>query len=145
MAFDKDKAIMAQNSATAAAAIVASLGISDVAQATSTFDDVRQHIFRGTLELAGVETVIETFEGPLGGATANPGFTEPQAPTLAPATSSAPIGGGAGSVVIKFGKYRNQSLQAIYDQAPDYVEWLAEKGNNEFMKNKAREFLAEVA
>lgn len=140
MAFDKDKAIIAQNSATAAAAIVASLGATYVDDALVIFDQVREHIFRGTLELAGVETVIETFEGPV-----TPAATAPTAPTLAPTTSSAPIGGGAGSVVIKFGKYRDQSLQAIYEQAPDYVEWLAEKGNNEFMKNKAREFLAEVA
>ena len=49
--------------------------------------------------------------------------------------------GDAASVVIKFGKYKGQTLGQILAQDKGYLEWLAENAKNQFVASKAREVL----
>lgn len=134
MGYNLDRAIVAQNSATAAATIVAALvgaGVTDAV--TETFDEVRTHIFEGTLALAD-------------------GIIEGQDVQNTPPARSAstPRGGGGNAndagagVRLKFGKYEGKTIAEVYSTDPQYVEWLAETSNNDFIKGKTAEYLASV-
>lgn len=129
MAFNKDKAIIAQNSATAAATIIAAEGSWD----PERFDTIREHIFDGSLRLADAEVVVEHVEGGSGEDT----------PRQERAVRSVPD--STGDVVVKMGKYRGDTIAAIFDKDPSYVEWMADKSTNDFLKSKASDFLASQA
>lgn len=137
MSFNKDRAIVAQNSATAAATIVAALVKAGNPDAVDAFEDIRTSIFEGSLELAGGEpTAAQSNSGgrrSFGGGRSNGGGRADDA--------------GAG-VVIKFGKHAGQTIGEVYAQGEDgasYIEWLAESSTNPFIKAKAEEFVASVA
>jgi len=49
--------------------------------------------------------------------------------------------GDAASVVIKFGKYKGQTLGQILAQDKGYLQWLAENAKSQFIASKAREVL----
>ncbi|WP_125607941.1 hypothetical protein [Lapidilactobacillus bayanensis] len=44
----------------------------------------------------------------------------------------------AGDLVVSFGKYRNQTINQIYFDHPDYVEWLASSSNRADVKKAAQ-------
>ncbi len=136
MAYNKDRAIVAQNSNTGASAIVAALvqtGEVTLDTVVDVYSLIRSAIFEGTLALA--DGVIA-------------GQTEAQA-----AAASAPSGGGRTSdagagVNLKFGKHAGKTIAEVYalgDEGASYVQWLAETSNNDFIKGKAAEYLASVA
>lgn len=128
MGFDKDRAIIAQNSAAAAANIVAAEGVWDA----DRFDEVRTHIFQGTLALAGaapvavsaVEAVQEAFPG-----------AELQG---VPSSSS----NDAGDVVLNFGKHKGKTIAQVQASDPGWLDWVLDKSNNQFIVGKVREFRA---
>lgn len=143
---DRDASIIAQSSGKDAAEMTSALigagVITDTNEIIQVYTDLKTAVFNSTIALAGAESVVEKFEdaderparrstGGGGGGYGNRG------------------GGGGGysddagaGVVIKFGKYQGKTIGQVYDEDPDYIEWLADKGNNQFLKNKAREFLA---
>ena len=140
MPLDKDKAIIAQNSATAAAAIVAAeISAGRAVDPAARFDEVRTHIFNGTIALGGAEMVVETFTTPPAGVPTT------AAPAAAPAPASSPsvLGGGQdpGTLELKFGKYRGQTVAQVFNSDVEWLKWVAREGNNEFMKGKVREYL----
>lgn len=138
LSFNKENAIIAQNSATAAAAIVSAIinvsgeVLPDVIK--TTFDDIREHIFNGTLALGGTEMVVNTFEAPtsvaevVGETTASSGFS---------INSS-----GAGATVLKFGKHRGKTIAEVAREDRGWLDWAAQNTNNDFVKTKIREFLS---
>ena len=51
---------------------------------------------------------------------------------------------GPGGLALKSGKHQGRTIIDIYVTEPGYIRWMAEKMNNEFMRGKARDFLAEM-
>lgn len=133
MSFSKEHAIIAQNSATAAAAIVAAEVAAGENDSLDRFNKVRLEIFNGTLALAGTEAVVERMESP----------SRP--------SSSPRSGGGVGNydnvgeIAFNSGKHQGKTIAEVYEEAPDYIEWAAEKLRNDFMRKKCEKYLDEVA
>jgi hypothetical protein len=155
LSFNKEHAIIAQNSATAAANIVAAqiqAGVGSL-DPMAAFDTYRAHIFNGTLTLGGAEMIVETFESPtsVAQAVATPptrfpdSFPEPEAaqPSYGGGGNGGSGGGnGAGSVVLKFGKHRGKTIAQVSQEDAGWLTWASENTNNDFVKNKIREFLS---
>lgn len=153
MGFSKEHAIIAQNSATVAAALVGP------GATVEQFEEVRRQVFNGTLALAGAESVVEAFESPTSVAQAVAAPTYPQAaPAYEPFPQPSPSfdPSGPGGVELKFGKYKGQTIAQVWaDPTPDprsgepagrgWLEWAAANTNNDFVKSKIREFLATAA
>jgi hypothetical protein len=129
MAWSKDAAIIAQNSATVAAALVQRVVISDIDEFDeflALFDKVRTHVFEGSLALAGVTS-----------------------PDEIPADTRNNGGGGRrpasdpGAITVDMGtKHKGKTIAAIYVEDPEYVSnFLADKCNNDFLRRNARAFL----
>ena len=130
MGFDKDRAIIAQNSATAAAALLVAEGGFD----PDRFDAVRIHIFNGTMALAGAEAVVERIEA----TSVSAGASE------APVATSAPGGRPGADVELKFGKFRGKTIGAVAktEDGLSWLEWAGENSSNDFIKSTIRKFLA---
>lgn len=122
MAFNKDRAIIGQNAATAAATILAGTGAT-----TDEFEALRTSIAEGSLAFADDGLA----------ASATPPAGSPQRG----GSGGQSTDHGAG-VVVKFGQYSGQTIEAIHSQDAEYVQWLADSSNNPFIKGKAAEFLA---
>lgn len=165
MSFDqKERAIAAQNAATAAATLLGGTG--DVA----AFEQVRTAIFEGTLRLAvgqppaqsvqqAVQDVQQAFPGaqlvqqgdgyydsfpqdvpapaPQGG-----GYGPP--PQQSYADTTAGPNRDAGNTVVKFGKYSGQTIAQIFATDKGYGDFLADKTNNEFIKSRAQAYRASL-
>ena len=143
MALDRDSSIIAQNAGSTAAAIYTALvkNRGDETFNPEEYEAIRLHVFQGTLELAGAETVVETFEGGAKPAyAAKPGGGSDNGGGGGRSTYS-----GSGNIDVKFGKHRGKTISEIYDEDPGWLEWAAEKANNDFVKQHARKFLASVA
>lgn len=116
--FQKDRAIVAQNAATAAGAIVASIITANpkhpttVESALTLFDRVRTHIFNGGMELAGGMPT---------------GAVTPDDP---------------GSVVFNYGKNKGKTVAQAHAEDPTYITWVIDKGNNDYMRDACKAFLA---
>lgn len=130
--FNKDRAIIGQNAATAAATLLAGTGAS-----YEDFEELRTAIAEGSLAFADgvIEGQTESAPRRSGGGGYRPRST----------------GGGGQSndagagVSIKFGKYRGRTIEDVYSEDPEYIQWLAESSTNDFIKSKSAEFLASVA
>lgn len=136
---DRDKSIIAQNAGTTAAAIYNAIVTGSewrtVGFDAELYDSIRLHVFNGTLELAGAETVVEVFNGP------NPDYSQPVQSTPPSASGSGDHGAG---VTLNFGKYKGQTIQQVADsgdQGVGWLNWVARESNNDFIKKKAAEFL----
>ena len=46
---------------------------------------------------------------------------------------------------MKFGKYAGRSIGDVYESDSEYIIWLSEKSTNDFLRNKATEFIASRA
>lgn len=130
MSFSKERAIIGQNAATAAASLLSGTGAS-----YEEFEALRTAIAEGSLAFA--DGVIE-------------GVTE-SAPRRSGGGGFRSSGGGGGQsndsgagVSLKFGKYQGKTIAEVYAADPEYVEWLSETSNNDFIKGKTAEFLASV-
>lgn len=152
LSFNKEHAIIAQNSATAAANIVAAqieAGVGSL-DPMAAFDTYRTHIFNGTLALGGAEMIVETFESPtsVAQAVASPpsrfpdSFPEPSAPEPSYGGGGGGNSSGAGGVVLKFGKHRGKTIAQVAQEDAGWLTWASENTNNDFVKNKIREFLS---
>ena len=152
LSFNKEHAIIAQNSATAAANIVAAqieAGVGSL-DPMAAFDIYRTHIFNGTLTLGGAEMIVETFESPtsVAQAVASPpsrfpdSFPEPSAPEPSYGGGGGGNSSGAGGVVLKFGKHRGKTIAQVAQEDAGWLTWASENTNNDFVKNKIREFLS---
>lgn len=144
MSLDRDLSIISQNAGTTAANILGSLVAARVAAGeTPTFDPdeydaIRLHVFKGTLDLAGAEAVVEVFEGDAPAA--------PQATTSRPVFGTRSEGGGnSGNIEVKFGKHRGKTIQEIYEEDEGWLRWAAESANNDFIRKHAQKFLATAA
>lgn len=134
---NKELAIIAQNSATAASGIVAAAvtdGKVPAEEILPLFDAVRQHIFEGTVSLANQD------------APASVAQVAAEAPVATPTPEPTPTpsggGGDAGSIAFKFGKHKGETIAAVSQTDPEYLDWAATGlSNNAFMQNKVREFL----
>ncbi len=138
--FVTQAAIIAQNSATGAATLLAG----DLAKVIfeeegpegliRVFEQIRTDIFNGSLLLAGAESIVELLE------------TKDAGAASAPARKS--WGGGAkktyedhgGGVVLKFGKYSGRSIADVYEVDPQAVYAMVD-GKSAFLAGKAREYL----
>lgn len=136
---DRDLSIIAQNAGTTAsniyAALVANRG--DMVFDPAEYAGIREAVFNGTLELAGSEAVARAF---VPTTTASEAVGE----VRAAASASRPHE----NVTINFGKYRGQTIGQVYDsngQGAEYIKWLAESANNDFIKKRAAEFLTVAA
>lgn len=132
MAFDRECSIIAQSAGKDAAELTKALigaNIVDSSDAFEVYSDLKARIFADTLALAGAETVVERFEGA-------------STPATQPVRPSGGDNGGPATLVIKSGKHQGKTIAAVYDEDPSYIEWLADKSNNTFLKGKAQEFLA---
>lgn len=147
---NKDLLIVAQNSATGAASIVAaavSAGKTEAEEILPLFDAIRTHIFQGTVELGGATPVAPT---PVAEAVAEPASapanvtpvpTPVATPQAAPAADS-----DAGSIAFKFGKHQGKTIAQVAQEDGKYLEWAATNlTNNQFMNDKIRAYLASVA
>jgi hypothetical protein len=125
---DREKSIIAQNAGTTAANIVGNYdGSEPLADYLNRFDEVRRHVFNGTLAYAGAEAVVEHFEN------------EP--PKQAPQTS-ANTSSDIGSIVLKSGRYAGKTIAQVGSEDISYLEWTAKNSKNTFLKDKAAAFLA---
>ena len=142
MSFNKDHAIIAQNSATAAATIYSAIGPQEWSK--EIYEQIRTDIFSGSLALAGAETVVQTFEAPSSVADiarqAAPAGETPFPP--AGGGFSASGGGTAGATVLKFGKHRGKTIAQVASEDPGWLDWASQNTNNDFVKTKIREFLS---
>lgn len=139
MPLDKDRSIIAQSAGKDAAELVKAIFVPGDANPEDVFqvyNDLKTSIFNSTLALAAAESVVERFEGD------EPAPARTSRPSSGGARRSGGGGGDAATLEVRSGKYAGRTLGDIYEEDPDYVEWLAEKSNNTFLKNKAREFLA---
>lgn len=138
----KDRMMAHENAVTASANLTAALVeaglLSSVDQAREQFEDFKEDVYTANLEAAGASakapSALENAEQLV--TQAIPGTS-----AVAPTTGG---GGGQqdpGSLEIKFGKYKGQTIDQVYRADPDYIEWIAEKGNNEFVKRIATEYL----
>lgn len=140
MSFNKDHAIIAQNSATAAATIYSAIGPQEWNK--DLYEKIRTDIFNGSIGLAGAQSVVEAFESPSSiGDVARESFS---APSSAPTgdSFSASGGGGAGSTVLKFGKHRGKTISQVAQEDRGWLDWASQNTNNDFVKTKIREFLS---
>ena len=138
MSFNKDHAIIAQNSATAAATIYAAIGPQE--WSTELYERIRTDIFNGSIGLAGAETIVQTFEAPTSVADiAREAAPAPQSTGGGFSTSG---GGTAGATVLKFGKHRGKTIAQVASEDPGWLDWAAQNTNNDFVKTKIREFLS---
>lgn len=136
---DRDRSIIAQNAGTTAgnvyAALVANRG--DTSFDADEFNAIREVVFNGSLELAGAEIVVRTFTP-----------TTSAGEAVEEVRASAASGRPHEDVTINFGKYKGQTIGQVYDggaQGADYIKWLAESANNDFIKKRAAEFLTVAA
>ncbi len=130
MAFSKDRLIVAQNSATATATIIASMDFQSVEEVLMAFDAIRTHVFEGSLDLA---------DGVIAGQTE----VEQRTSNASASTGGGSSDGGAG-IALKFGKYQGSTIGEVYAKDAKYIDWLASTSNNEFIKGKCAEFLRSV-
>ena len=137
---DRDKSIIGQNAGTTAAALFTTLvnaGVvqpESVADALSIFDGIRARVFAGSLELAGAETVVESFAAS-SVQDAVSTYSEPKAAASRPGAD----------VEIKFGKHSGKTIGQLYASGKDgveYLEWAAANMNNDFLKKRICEFMA---
>jgi len=145
---DRDLSIIAQNAGSTAAAILGPVQ-GDLNEYLAAYDHVRQHVFSGTLALAGGQQPLSVAQ-----VAASLGAT-PVAAAPAPAAPAAPAAAPAGvpfaDEVVNFGKHRGKTLAAI-DAIPadskgqnsgrSYLEWLRDNTNNAGMKSKVTAYLA---
>lgn len=129
--FNKDKAIIAQNSASVAANLTAAIIAANPEKATTTesalalFDTVRSHIFGGSVALAE-----EAAQAPGPRAASKP----------AGAQSAAPATGDPGDVTLTMGKHRGKTLAQVDNEDPTYLTWILEKGTNAELKSAVRAY-----
>lgn len=130
--FNKDRAIIGQNAATAAATLLQGTGAG-----YDEFEAVRTAIAEGSLAFA--DGVVA-------------GQTEAQAVTASRPTTGYKSSGGGGQssdsgagIAFKFGKHAGSTIAEVYGTDSKYIEWIAETSNNEFMRGKAVEYLASVS
>ena len=135
MSYNKEYAIAAQNAATAAATLLGGTGASK-----EQYDDVREHIFKGTLALAGAESVIVAFEGE--------SYAEPQAVSTPQVVQSyAPAAPASGpneldSFVVNSGKHSGKTFAQIRAEDPGWLTWASDNLKNDFVRRKAQQYLA---
>lgn len=146
MSYNKDLSIIAQNAGTTAAnllaayvgALTASGGTvtHDLDEYLKTFEQVRELVFKGTLDLAGdktpvsVQDVVREF----------PGTTVEQ---------GAPVN-GSGTFTFKGGKHQGKTIAEVdaepgrngRDVGRDYLQWYADKGNDDPTKRAVKAYLA---
>jgi hypothetical protein len=137
----KDLSIIAQNAGNTAAVVMAPLVAQSGEFDAALFNDIRRAVFDGTFELYAIG-LAET------------GINQ-SAPSRPASNGSSYASNGGGSrtddhgagVEIKFGKHKGQTIGDLYASGEDgqsYIEWLADKSNNDFLRTKAQEFLASV-
>jgi hypothetical protein len=137
LSFSKDHAIIAQNSATAAATIYSAIGPQEWSK--DLYEQIRTDIFNGSIGLAGAETVVQTFESPSSvGEIVRDAAPAPQQNSGFSASS----GGNAGATVLKFGKHRGKTIAQVASEDPGWLDWASQNTNNDFVKTKIREFLS---
>jgi hypothetical protein len=143
LSFSKDHAIIAQNSATAAATIYSAIGPQEWSK--ELYEQIRTDIFSGSIALAGAETIVQTFDAPASVADiareAAPAGEKPF-PQSNGGGFSASGGGTAGATVLKFGKHRGKTIAQVASEDPGWLDWASQNTNNDFVKTKIREFLS---
>lgn len=135
----KQSAIIAQNVSTTAGNIVAALinTRGDTSFPVEEFEAIRDLLFQGVFDLAGVGTVIEKFE--------------PSTSTQTYSSSAPPSGGGGGDgapyadTELKFGKHRGKTIAQVDDEDRGWLEWAAGNSNNDFIKKAVGKYLAATA
>jgi len=138
MAFNKDAVIVAQNATAPAVNLAAAIIEANRERPTTTesalrlFDEVHTHIFNHSMLLGGVESVVEFLNAKPAPQSSGPrGTTRP---------SSAPSSRNPGDTVVNMGKHKGKTIAEIHDEAPDYLTWLVEKGNNDFLRRQITAF-----
>lgn len=133
---DRDLSIIAQNAGSTAAAIYANFAGPEFD--VTLYNSIRQAVFDGTKVLAE--------GGNLAAATVARHFDSTDAvAAVEEIRESASASRPNEDVEINFGKHRGKTIGAIYDSGKDgkeYIEWLGEKSNNDFIKSRVRQFLA---
>lgn len=138
MAFNKDAVIVAQNATAPSVALTAAIIAANPDKATTTdsalrlFDEVHTHIFNHSMLLGGVENAVEFLNAKPAPQSSGPrGTTRP---------SSAPGSRNPGDTVVNMGKHKGKTIAAIHEEAPDYLTWLVDKGNNDFLRKQIQAF-----
>jgi hypothetical protein len=129
--------IIAQNAGTTAANILGPLAPQDNVDAyLRRYDIVRQHVFNGTLVLAGAESIVETFEA-----------DEPETSNVTSisshVTTTAPSGADLDTFVLNSGKYEGKTFAQVKSLNPGWFAWAVGNLKNPYVVNKAREYIAQ--
>jgi hypothetical protein len=137
--YSVDAAIQAQNAGATAATIYAALANvrGDTGFDAELYNEIRQEVFAGTIELSGIERFVEYFGsapkrggGNGGGGGRRSGGSADHAAANA---DKAP-----GDVVVPFGKHKGTTLGDLVETDADYVQWLAENAQFADIKAAAR-------
>lgn len=137
--FSRQAAIMAQSSASTAAALMVQYS-PDWDEAM--FDELTTIIFNKVITLAGATSVLEVMEAEEGW------YNKPE-----PQRGARRGGGGGGGgrtnypsdprdTTVDFGKHAGKSLGQLVEEDRSYVEWLADKARDSRMKEAAAAVLA---
>lgn len=133
MAFTKELAIIAQNAATAAATL-----LQGQKATLDQFEAVREAIFEGSVRLAGAESVDDVVN------TAPKGRGGYRRGGASSGGSNSGSDNDPGATVINGGKHAGKTIAAVYEAAPDYLEWAVDNLRNEFLRNRIELFLKTV-
>lgn len=142
MSYNKELAIAAQNAGTTAANLLASFVgtggtvTQNLDEYLRTFEQVRELVFAGTLDLAGDKTPVSVADV----VREFPGATVEQ---------TAPVN-GSGTFTFKGGKHQGKTIAQVdaepgrngRDVGRDYLTWYAEKGNDDPTKRAVKAYLA---
>lgn len=135
---NKDLSIIAQNAGTTAGNIVSALIASGKVEGfdADLYNEIRREVFNGSLDLAGAESVVVAFEG--GGSTSSAGGSDY-------VTTS--TGGSAphADFEINSGKHRGKTLAAIDREDRSWLEWAADKLNNDYARKRIVEYVRATA
>lgn len=130
--FEKDRAIIAQNSATAAATLLAGKPFDQ-----AEYERVRTAIFEGSLALANGGGTVQRVQEAFVGSTVVEPEAQP-APAPRPTNQNDPA-----TLVLKFGKHRDKTIGQVDAEGDrSWLEWAAENSSNEFVAKRIAAYLA---
>lgn len=142
--FNKDAVIVAQNATIPAVQLAAAIITANPERVTTTesalalFDEVRTHIFEGSMALAGVEDIEAFIDTVPSRAPSGRGGSGGGAPRNNGGGNQAP-----GDVAFNVGKHKGETIAQVHESDPEYLTWAVDKMRNDFMVTRIKSFLAE--
>jgi hypothetical protein len=148
--FNKEASIVGQNAGSTAASLMAAYVASGANYGTlddflADYNAIRTDVMNGSIALAGAEGFIEAFGSAPAPAPARGGGG---GRSFGGGNQRRSSGGGGGgnsdpsTIEVNFGKYRGVTLGTIQADDPEYLDWLEENANSDWLRNKVTELKA---